>query len=85
MNSISKSTTPVVSQSELAVLNAYHEAMINLGGDLLLFGSRSRRDHKDNSDFDIWLRLPKHLHRQARQQIPVTEARVERASAHSPS
>lgn len=67
---VSGGIIPIVSPAELKVLQDYQKALNPFGGELLLFGSRARRDHCDDSDFDFWLRIPKTLHAAARSAIP---------------
>lgn len=64
------STIPIVSEAELRLLRDCQNALSHFGGELLLFGSRARRDHRDDSDFDFWLRIPKSLHAAARTALP---------------
>ena len=67
---------PVVSSIEIKVLRDCQNALTHLGGELLLFGSRARRDHRDDSDFDFWLRLPKELHAEAYHALPKCDVAI---------
>lgn len=60
----------MLSPTELKVLRDCQNALSPFGGELLLFGSRARRDHRDGSDFDFWLRIPRELHGDARRALP---------------
>jgi predicted nucleotidyltransferase len=70
------SAIPTVSQAELRLLRDCQNALSRFGGELFLFGSRARRDHRDDSDFDFWLRLPKSLHAAAHTALPGSDFSV---------